>query len=450
MQWGYFTLFEAFGNGRTPGKRVAKIRVIHQSGRGINFVESLARNLVRIIDYLPGFYAVGVVAMFMSRRHQRLGDMVAGTLVVRDREVDSPHWSEVEHAHHHGSGDDADFAHASRRTWWLYCRLLTCKTLGKRPRGSGGLFCAPPRHGPALRAVPWLRRIASALCAKSPAARKPDSVMMWRVRRRILMLVASGIALMATVGESAVGVRARTAKPAPQSNAAALAQRPASDPPGGTGGSGLGGAGARPTGPDTPPAALPLDNGWGYAPDPGNVGVHQGWFQGRGSARIPNGAPYRSPTTSTRTSRPGRIAAPSGGTRSSSRARRCSAAGRWAVHFEGVRRHAEVWLNGELLGSSTDPYAPFTLTAAIDRARPAQRPRRPRGQHPRRWLVPRGLVELGRDHGPGTLQPVGRFALSDLGVLPQLGLLLPLRPSAGAGDAHQHARRRCTRRSWST
>ena len=94
LQWGYFALFEAFGNGRTPGKRVAKIRVIHQSGRGIAFVESLARNLVRFVDYLPGFYAIGIVAMFLTRRHQRLGDMVAGTLVVRDREVDSPHWAE--------------------------------------------------------------------------------------------------------------------------------------------------------------------------------------------------------------------------------------------------------------------------------------------------------------------------------------------------------------------
>jgi uncharacterized RDD family membrane protein YckC len=92
MQWGYFALFEAFGNGRTPGKRVARIRVIHQSGRGISFVESLARNLVRFVDYLPGFYAVGVVAIFLSRRHQRLGDLVAGTLVVRDREVDAPQW----------------------------------------------------------------------------------------------------------------------------------------------------------------------------------------------------------------------------------------------------------------------------------------------------------------------------------------------------------------------
>jgi uncharacterized RDD family membrane protein YckC len=92
--WGYFALSEAFGNGRTLGKRVAKIRVIHQSGRGVNFAEALARNLVRVIDYLPGFYGVGIAAMFMSRQSQRLGDMVAGTLVVREREVEAPMWGE--------------------------------------------------------------------------------------------------------------------------------------------------------------------------------------------------------------------------------------------------------------------------------------------------------------------------------------------------------------------
>jgi len=99
IQWGYFALFEAFNNGRTPGKAVAKIRVIHQSGRGVNFVESLARNLVRFIDYLPGllsvgFYGIGIVAVFASRRSQRLGDMVAGTLVVRERKVEAPSWGE--------------------------------------------------------------------------------------------------------------------------------------------------------------------------------------------------------------------------------------------------------------------------------------------------------------------------------------------------------------------
>ncbi len=93
--WGYFAIFEAFWNGKTPGKRVAKIRVIHRSGRAMSFLESLGRNLVRAIDYLPGFYGVGVVAIFVSKQNQRLGDMVAGTLVVHDREVDTPHWGEM-------------------------------------------------------------------------------------------------------------------------------------------------------------------------------------------------------------------------------------------------------------------------------------------------------------------------------------------------------------------
>jgi len=95
LQWGYFALFEAFNNGRTPGKQVAKIHVIHRSGRAISFVESLARNLVRFIDYLPGFYAVGIFTIFLSKQSQRLGDMAAGTLVVRDRAVDTPHWGEL-------------------------------------------------------------------------------------------------------------------------------------------------------------------------------------------------------------------------------------------------------------------------------------------------------------------------------------------------------------------
>jgi len=92
LQWGYFTLFEAFWNGRTPGKRVARIRVIQRSGRAIGLFESMARNLVRYVDQIPLFYAVGVIAVFSSRQHQRLGDMVAGTLVVRDRELESPMW----------------------------------------------------------------------------------------------------------------------------------------------------------------------------------------------------------------------------------------------------------------------------------------------------------------------------------------------------------------------
>lgn len=94
FNWGYFTLFEAFWNGRTPGKRVARIRVIQRSGRAIGLFESMARNLVRYIDQIPFFYAVGVIAMFVTKQHQRLGDLAAGTLVVRDREEQTPLWGE--------------------------------------------------------------------------------------------------------------------------------------------------------------------------------------------------------------------------------------------------------------------------------------------------------------------------------------------------------------------
>ncbi|HEV2214619.1 MAG TPA: RDD family protein, partial [Terracidiphilus sp.] len=94
LNWGYFTLFEAFWNGRTPGKRVAHIHVIQRTGRAIGLFESMARNLVRYIDALPFCYAVGVIAMFVTKQHQRLGDLAAGTLVVRDRKEDAPLWSE--------------------------------------------------------------------------------------------------------------------------------------------------------------------------------------------------------------------------------------------------------------------------------------------------------------------------------------------------------------------
>jgi uncharacterized RDD family membrane protein YckC len=95
LNWGYFTLFEAFWNGRTPGKRVARIRVIQRSGRSIGLLESMARNLVRYIDLQPfPLYAVGVIAIFCTRQHQRLGDLAAGTLVVRDRLEEAPLWGE--------------------------------------------------------------------------------------------------------------------------------------------------------------------------------------------------------------------------------------------------------------------------------------------------------------------------------------------------------------------
>jgi uncharacterized RDD family membrane protein YckC len=90
LYWGYYSLFEALWNGQTPGKRLLKIRVIKDSGRQITMFEALARNLLRVIDMLPSFYLVGVISMLCNREQKRLGDLVAGTIVVHERAEDQP------------------------------------------------------------------------------------------------------------------------------------------------------------------------------------------------------------------------------------------------------------------------------------------------------------------------------------------------------------------------
>jgi hypothetical protein len=90
LYWGYYSLFETFWNGQTPGKRLLKIRVIKDSGRQITLFEALARNLIRVIDLLPGFYLVGVITMLCNREQKRLGDLVAGTIVVHERSDEQP------------------------------------------------------------------------------------------------------------------------------------------------------------------------------------------------------------------------------------------------------------------------------------------------------------------------------------------------------------------------
>src|SRR5271154_1906410 len=92
LYWGYFTLFEAYWNGQTPGKKLFKIRVIQDSGRQITFFEAMTRNLLRIIDLVPSFYLVGVITMVCNRQHKRLGDLAAGTLVIHERATEEPIW----------------------------------------------------------------------------------------------------------------------------------------------------------------------------------------------------------------------------------------------------------------------------------------------------------------------------------------------------------------------
>jgi uncharacterized RDD family membrane protein YckC len=88
LQSGYFILFEALWNGQTPGKRYLHLRVIKDSGRPITVYDAFARNLLRIVDSLPGLYAVGIISMLLSSQNKRLGDYVAGTVVVHERPLE--------------------------------------------------------------------------------------------------------------------------------------------------------------------------------------------------------------------------------------------------------------------------------------------------------------------------------------------------------------------------
>lgn len=92
---GYFTFFEWLWNGQTPGKRWLKLRVIREDGRPVTFWEALARNLLRIFDMFPGLYSIGLIAVFLSNRDQRVGDMFAGTVVVRERTDEAPTFAET-------------------------------------------------------------------------------------------------------------------------------------------------------------------------------------------------------------------------------------------------------------------------------------------------------------------------------------------------------------------
>ena len=167
-----------------------------------------------------------------------------------------------------------------------------------------------------------------------------------------------------------------------------------------------------------PPAAIALDaTGWRSVPDPGDVGLRDGWSRGLpgrgGTVAIPNDF---NPTISAAANRGTvvwyalRFNGPP------------AVAGRsWNVRFDGVRRTAEVWLNGNRLGGSGEPYAPFSVRASslrpgasnllVVRVSNVSGP----GAFPQDWWNWGGIVR------GVTLQPVGRLELEDLAVMPSLG-----------------------------
>lgn len=85
LLWGYYVFFELLWNGQSPGKRWLKLRVVLTNGMPITLTEVLIRNVVRLVDFLPVAYGFGIIALFAHPQTRRLGDLAAGTLVVRDR-----------------------------------------------------------------------------------------------------------------------------------------------------------------------------------------------------------------------------------------------------------------------------------------------------------------------------------------------------------------------------
>ena len=106
LMYGYFILFESIWNGQTPGKRLTHIRVIKDSGQPITAIDAVGRNLLRIVDQLPFAYGIGVLCTWISPQSKRLGDYVAGTVVVHEKpfEIVAPQWNAPAQAATHQYG----------------------------------------------------------------------------------------------------------------------------------------------------------------------------------------------------------------------------------------------------------------------------------------------------------------------------------------------------------
>lgn len=83
--FGYFILFETVWNGQTPGKKIFRLRVVRDGGYPLTFLASATRNLVRLADFVPMAFAAGALSVFFHPQYKRLGDLAAGTVVVKER-----------------------------------------------------------------------------------------------------------------------------------------------------------------------------------------------------------------------------------------------------------------------------------------------------------------------------------------------------------------------------
>jgi len=127
LQWVYFNLFEWLWNGQTPGKRLLHLRVIKVDGSPVSGIDVLLRNLSRPIDTLGPMGLIGLLMIFVSRKAQRLGDLMARTLVIHETKIDWSIFDQIESAEAASPGATMVPAPAIRLTsaqWELLHRYL--------------------------------------------------------------------------------------------------------------------------------------------------------------------------------------------------------------------------------------------------------------------------------------------------------------------------------------
>src|SRR5438105_4005109 len=150
LAWSYFVLLEWLWNGQTIGKRLFGLRVISEDGEPARFVAVVVRNLVRVIDFLPVLYGVGLVALVISSRSQRLGDYAGGTFVVRPPRP-RRNWSALRTHAAAGAGT----------------RRFTPSRTGRRTPTRPGCSCAD-RAAPTRRSAPAVVLPAARCCRRRP------------------------------------------------------------------------------------------------------------------------------------------------------------------------------------------------------------------------------------------------------------------------------------------
>lgn len=124
FQWVYFNLFEWIWNGQTPGKRLLHLRVIKVDGSPVSGIDVLLRNLARPIDTLGPMGLIGLLMIFVSRKAQRLGDLMARTLVIHETAIDWSIFDQIESPSGSAPGVAAPAVRLPAAQWELLHRYL--------------------------------------------------------------------------------------------------------------------------------------------------------------------------------------------------------------------------------------------------------------------------------------------------------------------------------------